>query len=96
MQANGQSLYVKFSETPVTLRPFDLQVGVAAESVEGRFQMQGMEMGLNRYQLHDDAGNWHARIILPVCMQGRGDWMLLLEIKKGGDTRFYRLPFKSG
>lgn len=94
-QVTGKTVSLKFSEIPKPLHPFDLEVSVEAESVEGSFQMQGMEMGLNRYRLQPKAGMWQAQIILPICMQGRGDWVLQLEVTTASGIRRYRLPFKS-
>ena len=94
-QIEGQPIHIQFSSTPSTLRPFDLVLVTDAQSVEASFQMQGMEMGFNRYRLLAESSKWHARVILPACVRGRSDWMLLLDIKTAGIARRYELPFSS-
>jgi len=89
----GDSARVHFSELPVPLEPFTLSVtapGSARVSVE--FQMVGMDMGFNRYDLRSlPDGTFSSRITLPVCVSGRQDWLLYLQI----DGKNYVLPFSS-
>lgn len=84
---------VHFSELPVPLEPFSLSVtapGSTRVSVE--FQMVGMDMGFNRYDLRlQPEGVFSSRITLPVCISGRRDWLLYLQI----DEKNYVLPFSS-
>src|SRR3569832_10508 len=59
---------------------------------ERRIQMNGMEMGFNRYDLHpSDNGTFVSSVTLPVCVSGRRDWTLTLEI----DGVHYALPFST-
>ncbi len=54
--------------------------------------MQGMEMGFNRYDLRPAAsGEFASNVTLPVCVSGRHDWSLTLDI----DGSHYALPFRS-
>jgi len=55
-----------------------------------------MEMGLNRYHLlkQADSDFWFAEVTLPVCVQGRSDWVVELEIKTQLETMHYQIPFK--
>ncbi len=87
-------LRVRFDSSPQPMKPFVLGVRVAgAHEVHARFAMRDMQMGVNRYRLLSEGTDaWKAEVTLPVCMQGRGDWELLLEV----DDRQYRLPFTSG
>lgn len=89
----GAAARVHFSELPVPLEPFTLSVtapGSARVSVE--FQMVGMDMGFNRYDLRSlPDGTFSSRITLPVCVSGRQDWLLYLQI----DGKDYVLPFSS-
>lgn len=94
--ADGYPLQIRFSEMPKPMRPFDLEVAIEAESVDASFQMQGMEMGFNRYRLLPEAGKWRARIILPACIRARDDWILRLEVKQAGSVHRYEVPFNSG
>jgi hypothetical protein len=89
----GAAARVRFSELPVPLEPFGLSVtapGSARVSVE--FQMVGMDMGFNRYDLRPlPDGTFSSRITLPVCISERQDWLLYLQI----DGNNYVLPFSS-
>ena len=75
-------LFVKTDRAPTPLKPFALTVRApAAQAVNVEVQMQGMEMGLNRYRLIRQAnGEWRATITLPVCVTGRRDWLMLIEV----------------
>ena len=75
-------LFVKTDRAPTPLKPFALTVlAPAAQAVNVEVQMQGMEMGLNRYRLIRQAnGEWRATITLPVCVTGRRDWLMLIEV----------------
>jgi hypothetical protein len=65
------------------LAPFDIWVaGVAAvNKAEARFTMEGMDMGFNLYTLRPDAqGVLRAKVTLPICVTGRRDWNMILEL----------------
>jgi hypothetical protein len=91
--APGDTVRITFDQAPKSMKPFRLRVEVAnAREVHAGFAMRGMQMGLNRYRLLAGApGVWQAEITLPVCTNGRGDWIMTLEI----DGRLYQLPFGS-
>lgn len=75
-------LFVKSDSVPAPLKPFALTViAPGAQAVQVELNMQGMEMGLNRYRLLPQAnGEWHAAITLPVCVSGRRDWLMVIEV----------------
>lgn len=84
---------IRFSQLPATMQPFELEVMARdGADLHASFQMQGMEMGMNRYRLVREGGKWRARVMLPACIQGRRDWVLLLEIS----GKFYEIPFVAG
>ncbi|MBE9610435.1 hypothetical protein [Chitinilyticum piscinae] len=61
--------------------PFFLTLEGPGHKVSASWQMQGMEMGPNRYQLQAIGdGQWRTRTALPVCNQQRQDWELHLLI----------------
>lgn len=72
---------VRTDAPPSALRPFRLTVEApAAARVSAEFAMEGMEMGLNRYRLLPAGeGRFEARVVLPVCVSGRRDWLLWVE-----------------
>lgn len=82
---------VQTDAAPAPLVPFVVSVEApAARAVSIGFEMEGMEMGPNRYRLVRDAdGIWRARVLLPVCVSGRRDWLMVVEI----DGARAALPF---
>jgi hypothetical protein len=67
---------------------------VGAGTVQASFTMVGMNMGLNHYTLRPDAaGVFHAEVILPVCVSGRREWVMTLDID---DTIRVSMPFTAG
>ena len=89
----GAPASVRFSIQPVPLEAFGLNVSAPnAARVSAEFQMVGMDMGFNRYDLRPAGnGTFAARITLPVCVSGRHDWVLYVE----ADGQRYALPFST-
>lgn len=90
----GAAASVRFSAQPAPLQAFGLSVRApGARRVSAELQMKGMDMGFNRYDLRP-AGNgaFSAQVTLPVCVSGRRDWMLFVDI----DGTRYVLPFSTG
>lgn len=80
---------VKFSDRVAAKEPFDItlrNVPPQVQEVFVSFSMRDMDMGFNRYKLLRQAdGSWAARQIrLPVCVQGRSDY--LADIHIGGEV----------
>jgi hypothetical protein len=75
------------------MEPFELRVTApGARRVSAEFQMVGMDMGFNRYDLRPTPdGEFASRVTLPVCVSGRRDWVLYLDI----DGTRYALPFST-
>jgi len=75
-------LFAQTDSVPTPLKPFSLTVvAPSAQEVQVELHMQGMEMGLNRYRLIRQAnGEWRATITLPVCVTGRRDWLMVIEV----------------
>ena len=59
------------------------------------FAMQTMQMGLNRYRLmpSHQRSDWQAEVTLPLCVQGRSDWLMLIEIDTGKQIERVQIPF---
>ena len=91
----NQQLQVNFDREPQVMQPFNVSVKVPqATEVYASFAMQGMEMGFNRYRLLlQQVDIWHGQITLPVCIQGRKDWNMLLEAKTTLGVQRYQLAF---
>jgi hypothetical protein len=71
------------------LQPFDVEVRLSrpgASQVQVNFQMVGMEMGQNRFQLARVApGDWRGQAMLPFCWTGRRDWRAAVEVVDGSE-----------
>lgn len=78
----AEKVSVKTDSLPVPLKPFTLSISAAsARAVSVVLQMRGMDMGLNRYRLlREPNGEWRATITLPVCVSGRRDWLMIVEV----------------
>lgn len=74
-----------------TLSPFTLSVRApGAQRVTAHFDMEGMDMGFNLYTLRPAPdGVFQARVTLPVCVTGRRDWQMHLEV----DDEPISIPF---
>ena len=89
----GRPAQLRFSSHPTLLQPFRMEVHApSAKHASAEMQMVGMDMGFNRYDLHEvGPGIFNAQITLPVCVSGRRDWKLYLDV----DSQRYVAPFKS-
>jgi hypothetical protein len=92
---------VQFSEAPQVMKPLHLNLHMnqaeAVKNIHVDFAMQSMEMGLNRYRLSpaNQSGDWQAEVTLPICVQGRSDWNILVEVEAGGNVQRFQLPFSA-
>lgn len=84
---------LRFSRQPVPLESFELTVTAPnATRISAEFQMVGMDMGFNRYDLRPTPeGAFATKVTLPVCVSGRHDWVLYLDL----DGTRYALPFST-
>lgn len=91
VMAGGRHIRLGTDQTIKPLKPFAIRVeakGVA--KVEARFTMEGMDMGFNVYTLRADSqGVFRTTATLPVCVSGRRDWIMTLDVD---DTRI-AVPF---
>lgn len=90
-------LSVHVDQQPKVMQPFILSVqATKATALHASFAMQGMEMGLNRYRLIQQAnGKWLAAVTLPVCVQGRSDWAMLIEVRTVNGLQRYQVRFQA-
>lgn len=98
--AAADDLALQFSMGPDlrVLTPFPVRVEVQSDhrvdSITVTFAMQGMDMGMNRYQLiSDGADRWLGNVTLPVCSSGRSDWIAGLEVTTKGRRFAVEVPF---
>lgn len=78
----GQAVSVGVEGELKVLQPFQVWVRAGdARKVQASFTMEGMDMGFNLYTLHADKdGVFRGRVTLPVCVSGRRDWVMTLDI----------------
>jgi hypothetical protein len=93
---------VQFKEAPQVMKPFHLELNgehiqnVRIREIHASFAMKGMEMGFNRYQLIKvGQAEWKAEVTLPVCVQGRSDWEILLELDTEKGKQRFVVPFSA-
>lgn len=87
---------VQALQTPSAMKAFTVEVATAdAATITARFEMPDMSMGLNQYRFLDQgAGRWLANVTLPVCVDGRSDWLMLLDVtSKAGKLQRYQVAF---
>jgi hypothetical protein len=89
----GAPASLRLLSQPVALQAFGLRVSAPnVHKMSAEFQMVGMDMGFNRYDLRPARpGEFSAEITLPICVSGRRDWMLYLDV----DGARYALPFST-
>ncbi|MDR5172388.1 hypothetical protein IHQ56_11205 [Methylobacillus flagellatus] len=77
-------LTIQAMTTPKVMQAFEMRVTLPeAESVQASFDMQDMQMGINRYRLQQQPdGSWRAMVTLPVCVSESSDWVMTLDIKR--------------
>lgn len=91
---HGQHSQLRFSSVPKPLEGFDIELyAPAAAKASVRFQMSGMEMGFNRYDLTAGRGGLFkaAAVLLPVCTQARSDWSAFFTL----DDKSYQISFQA-
>lgn len=84
---------VRTDMQPVPLQAFQVTVvAPQARAIAVSFSMQGMDMGPNRYRLvRQSDGSWQGRVTLPVCVSGRHDWQMIVDV----DGQRVALPFQT-
>jgi hypothetical protein len=84
VQVDGRQITLGMTESPKPLAPFQIWVKAqGVRKVEARFVMEGMDMGFNLYTLRaDNQGVYRANVTLPICVTGRRDWALILDVDK--------------
>lgn len=92
---------VELPQQPVYLKPFVLKVrtrgnsSVAITTVRAHFVMQDMQMPTPVTTLQvmpsadDGERSWQGNAILPVCISGRHDWRVVIELETA--TTRYRV-----
>lgn len=91
---------VRFKEAPQVMKPLNLVLASISpeqiQNIHANFAMKGMEMGFNRYQLLKAGQNeWQAEVTLPVCVQGRSDWEMLIEMDTAEGKQRFLVPFSA-
>ena len=87
-------LQLRFVDRPNAMTPaaIELRSSTPLSSATVDFEMSGMDMGLNRYRLEaGDRETYRAKVMLPVCVSGRRDWIARVQVVTEG--RVYRAEF---
>lgn len=102
VELDDLKLKILFDKDIFYLKPFNVSVSSEntrnnnVESVYIEFKMKNMDMGINRFKLmsinnSNQKQSWIAKAILPVCVNGRSDWVATILMKI--DNAHYRLSF---
>lgn len=93
-ELGGRSISLGLDGLPQAMKPFELWLRApGARMARAEFAMADMDMGLNQYTLQaDNEGVWRARVTLPVCVTGRSDWLMTLDV----DGQKLVIPFVIG
>lgn len=84
VQVDGREIRLGMNGVAKPLAPFEIWLkAVGVRKAEARFTMEGMDMGFNLYTLRPDGhGVFRAKVTLPICVTGRRDWNLILDVDK--------------
>lgn len=91
---SDDDISLSFSVGPgvLPLKPFPLTLSIKggavdAQSVVVDFQMEDMDMGINRYRLQPQQESWHGTATLPVCIASttRMEWLAIIDFKLDGE-----------
>lgn len=78
---NGAQYRVRSAQPLSGAHPVDLTLeGSAIKAATASWQMNGMDMGPNQFKFVHQGEHWVAETALPLCSQGRRDWLLTLQI----------------
>lgn len=86
VRGDGWTVTLRLPPVVRPLERFPVQVrlagaAAAAGGVAVRFDMAGMDMGVNRFGLSRQAdGSWQGQAMLPACASGSGDWRVTVEV----------------
>ena len=100
--SDGQhEIAIYFPQKIHYLTPFKLSVNLTGydsaqvNTVVVEFAMLGMEMAANRYQLNRQTPNdWVSDVVLPVCVSGRRDWVVTVNVMTNDQTFVERFAFE--
>lgn len=72
---------IRVDHAPRSMQKFRLTVDAAsARNISADLSMLNMDMGPNRYTLIKNGQQFYADMMLPMCVSGRNDWVLTLNI----------------
>jgi len=96
ISGEGLRVRLRLESGAKAMQPFTVAVAVAgAEAVNVRFEMPGMDMGRQVHRLQRaGADRWEGRVVLPVCLSGRSDWVAEVEIVTQRGRHIARFPFR--
>lgn len=90
-------LHLRFPDGAYYLQPFVAELeateGGGIEQVVLDLNMPGMDMGRNRFQLRPvDEAHWRGTVLLPICVTGRVDWQVTVQMDSAGRRYIARFP----
>ncbi len=99
----GQPVVIAVKGKPSPLTPFSIELaGEGLRTAEVRFEMKGMDMGVNRARFtpvapsSDTSARLQAKVILPLCTTQRTDWVAFISLDLAGRQYLLRYAFDLG
>ena len=97
MNAGGSQFELGFESEAVTMKPFQVYINLSEQDQIIRasldFSMQGMDMGVNRFEFHSKSKNrMAAEVLLPICVRKRTDWNMKISVETDNKVYEQNLP----
>lgn len=100
VELNEFKVKIIFDEDIFYLKPFNVSVtnensdSLKLESILIDFKMNSMNMGVNRFLLKNDDNKsiWQGKVLLPICVTGRADWLSEIELVTKTNKYLISLP----
>jgi len=88
---------LRFPEGAYYMQRFEAELRLAKaielDQVTLDLQMTGMDMGRNRFKLSSAGdGIWRGELLLPICVTGRVDWQISVQVDSAGRRYTAQFP----
>ena len=92
LDAGGMTFVIGFANRARVMQPFTVYLDPPKPDIVKQaslaFSMQGMDMGVNRFQFRPKSRNrMVAEVRLPLCVRKRSDWQMKISVET--DNRVY-------
>ena len=100
IETSALNVFIDFDKNIFYLKPFGVSITTEIANVESirlNFKMKGMSMGLSHFILKKEKSEnnklkWNAIVLLPICVTGRADWLVDIELSTKNKNYILTLP----